>query len=220
MALFLVYAGIFTPIAGMTYACLSNSTCGCSANDAVLTKIIGGEPVGIDTWGWAVSIRVWNHHICGGSLISPTLVITAAHCLLSIGTKSSLSVTAGSKYLSAVRQQRSIADVYLHRQYDARIYLNDIALLRLSSALTMTDHSIARICLPSSSSQQYPSNNQVVVAIGWGVLSADDKASSDILQQVTLNTISDTAANCQRSTYDSRVQLCAGVKGGGKGRIK
>lgn len=220
MALLFVYAGILTPIAGLSYACWSNSTCGCSANAAILTKIIGGEPAGVDTWAWAVSIRVWNNHICGGSLISSTLVITAAHCLLSVGTKSSLSVTAGSKYLSYVRERRSIADVYLHREYDAGRYLNDIAILRLSSALTTTDRSLAWICLPLSISPQYPANDQTVVAIGWGVLSTDDKVSSNALQQVALKTISDASASCQRSIYDSRVQFCAGVKGGGKGRTK
>lgn len=216
---FVQYESVRTTSISTIYKCWSNVTCGCSYNDAILTKIIGGEPAGIDTWPWIVSIRVWNNHICGGSLISSTLVLTAAHCLVSVTTKSSLSITYGSKYLSIVNQRRSIADVYLHRDYDAERYIHDIALLRLSLAITINDrNSMAFICLPSSIGESYPPSNRSVVAIGWGVLASDAKISSNVLQQVTLNTIATRTASCQRTIYDRQAQFCAGVKEGGKGK--
>jgi secreted trypsin-like serine protease len=218
LSLILVVIELLSTIVATTqYTCQSNASCGCSINDAVLTKIIGGEPANIDTWSWAVSVRVDNNHICGGSLISSTLVITAAHCLLVVRTKSSLAVTIGSKYLFIVHQRRTISDVYLHRYYDAKRYIHDIALLRLSSPVSIIDGSLAIICLPTNLNRYYPSANRTVVAIGWGVLSTDDKRISPLLQQVTLKTIASTSPSCQRTIYDSRVQFCAGVHEGSKG---
>lgn len=203
------------------FRCWSNATCGCSSNEIILTKIVGGEPTGVDAWSWIVSIRVWNNHICGGSLISSNFVLTAAHCLVSVTTKAGLSVTFGSKYLSIVHQRRSIADVYLHRFYDPDRYIHDIALLRLSTPVNLNErNSLQFICLPSINNESFPPNDQSVVAIGWGVVSSEEKISSNVLQQVTLNTISTRAATCRRTIYDERAQFCAGVKGGGKGKMK
>jgi secreted trypsin-like serine protease len=219
LRLFFIQVG-FSAVASITYSCSSNATCGCSLNSAVLTKIVGGEQAETDTWGWAVSIRVSNSHICGGSVISSTYILTAAHCLASLKSISTLSVNAGSTYLSVIRQQRSASQIYIHQNYDAKTFVNDIAVIGLSSPLNMNDRSIARICLPLSTSTDYPPANATVIAIGWGVLSTGSKVTSNILEQVTLQVISKTAVNCQKSVYNANVQFCAGVQGGGKGILK
>jgi secreted trypsin-like serine protease len=216
LRLFFIHAG-FTAVATVIYSCLSNETCGCSLNSAVVSKIVGGEQAQTDSWGWAASIRVGNNHICGGSLISSTLILTAAHCLMSIQSKSSLRINLGSKKLSLLRQQRSVSNMYIHQEYDENTFVNDIAMIRLSSSVDMTDRSIALICLPSVLDTNYPPTNTSVVAIGWGVLASGDNMPSDTLQQVTLKTISYTAINCRTTVNNDTVQFCAGVQGGGKG---
>ena len=206
----------FTTITSITYSCWSNSTCGCSSNSAVLTRIIGGEEAQTNTWGWAVSIRSRNNHICGGSLISSDLILTAAHCLVSIKTISSISVTAGSKYLSIINQQRFVSETYIHQNYNPNTYVNDIALIHLSSPFDMNDKALALICLPSNIIE-YPTENTAVVAIGWGVLSTVDRISSNTLQQVSLEIIDNNDTTCERSIHNESVQFCAGIPGGGKG---
>ncbi len=219
LRVFFIQVG-FTAVTTIKYSCLSNATCGCSLNSAVLTKIVGGEQAGTDTWGWAVSLRLGKNHICGGSLISSTLVLTAAHCITSIRSISSLSINVGSKYLSVIHQQRSVSNVYVNKNYDSNSFVNDIAILRLSSVIDMSDRSIALICLPSTISTAYPPAGTTVVAIGWGVLSSNDKAPPNELQQVTLQTISSSDVNCRKSVNNATVQFCAGVHGGGKGTEK
>jgi len=216
LRLFFMHVGL-TVGATITYSCLSNVTCGCSLNSAVLTKIVGGEPAVTDTWGWAVSIRTGNSHICGGSLISSTLILTAAHCLISIRSIKSLHINVGSKYLSSRRQQESASNIYIHRDYDSNTMANDIAIIELSSSINMDDLSVALICLPPIVDTEYPPTNATVVAIGWGVLSSGDKAPSDSLQQVTLQIISYTNLDCRTSVSNDNIQFCAGVQGGGKG---
>ncbi len=216
LRLFFMYFA-FTTVATETYSCLSNTTCGCSKNFAVLSRIVGGEPVKTDTWGWAVSICVRDNHICGGSLISSTLIVTAAHCLTSITSPSSLRINVGSKYLSNIRQQRSVSNIYIHHNYDTNTFINDIAIIRLESSINMTDQSTALICLPSTNDTEYPSADETVVAIGWGILSSDDTTPSNILQQVTLNIIPNSVMNCDKILKDNNLQFCAGILGGGKG---
>ncbi|KAF2347687.1 Serine proteases trypsin domain [Trinorchestia longiramus] len=48
------------------------------------SRIVNGEPVPQGDAQWQVSIqsRMGSHHFCGGTLISPTWVVTAAHCTL------------------------------------------------------------------------------------------------------------------------------------------
>ena len=203
----------------ITYVCQSNSSCGCSVNSAVLTKIIGGEEVKTDSWGWAISIRFRNVHICGGSLISSELILTAAHCLVFVQAISSLSITAGSKYLSIINQQRPVSEISIHRYYDSETYINDIAIIRVSSPFNMNDRSLAIVCLPPSI-RNYPPNDMTVVAIGWGVLSVVEKVPSNVLQQVTLKTVASSIPYCYQTVYNESVQFCAGVEGGGKGSKK
>jgi secreted trypsin-like serine protease len=208
---------VITAAASTLYTCSSNATCGCSMNSAILTKIVGGEQAEIDTWSWAVSIRIYHSHLCGGSLISSTLVLTAAHCLISLQSVSGLSISVGSRYLSIARQVRPVSEVYIPDNYDSDEYINDIAVLRLSSPVDLTDRSVALICLPSSTKREYPPQGASVVAIGWGTLSSGAKKPSNTLQQVELKAMTSKVAICQEMIHDAAVQFCAGVKNGGKG---
>lgn len=199
----------------MSYSCSINSTCGCSLQSAILTKIIGGETARDDTWGWAVSIRANNIHSCGGSLIAPNLVLTAAHCFASVKDLSKYSITGASSRLSNIRQQRSIAQVFVHRQYHANTFENDLAAVRLSSSFDLDDRSLAVLCSSKGIIKNY-TNDITVVAIGWGVFSKDE-VISDVLRQVTLKIISYQNAACRRSIRNASIQICAGVPDGNKG---
>lgn len=205
----------------MLYSCSINSTCGCSKKVDLLTKIIGGEEIKDSSWNWMVSIRFRANHICGGSLISPNFVLSAAHCLVSLTSLSNVRITAGSIYLSNTNQERSISKVYIHRNYNSDKYINDIAIIQLSSSFDMLDSLLALICLPSETFKRQNQTNTDVIAIGWGVttIEKDKNTPSNVLQQVTLKLINDNDMSCQLTIHNRSVQLCAGDLLGTKGKM-
>ncbi|CAF0894687.1 unnamed protein product [Rotaria sp. Silwood1] len=189
-----------------TYSCSSSSSCGCSTNSATLARIVGGEAAASQTWGWAVSLKIGGS-LCGGSIISASWVLTAAHCV-SGASASQITVYAGSTSRLTGTQNRSVSSVTSHPSYNAATFVNDIALLLLSTPLNMTDPAVSTICLPSVSSAtlsagEWPPAGTTVVAVGWGRLSEGGSISST-LQQVTMQTV-----DRQSSTY-----TCQGDSGG------
>lgn len=141
-------------VSSTTYTCSPSASCGCSTNPAILTKIVGGESAAIQTWGWAASLRYTSSgsHFCGGTIISSTHILTAAHCTQTLRSPSSVRVYVGSIYLSGLNQVKGVAKIYNHPSYSSSTYLNDIAILKLSSPLNLDQVGVDLICLPNISS--------------------------------------------------------------------
>ncbi|NWU72492.1 CTRC protein, partial [Pterocles burchelli] len=49
------------------------------------SRVVGGEDAVPHSWPWQVSLQSLNagtwQHLCGGTLIDPSWVLTAAHCI-------------------------------------------------------------------------------------------------------------------------------------------
>jgi secreted trypsin-like serine protease len=200
------------------YPCDLNEPCGCSLNVAsVDARIVNGQTAATNTWSWATSLKIGGY-LCGGAVISDSYIMTAGHC---VTTASSYEITA---YLGSTRRfsgiTRDVSRIYLHPRYHSdpsgRYVLNDIALLKLSTPLNMTDRTLAIVCLPKSN-LALPVNTDVI-AVGWGT-TREGGSVSETLQQVTLNIVSSTSYLCTNIAPDTTVQFCAGIMPyGGKGK--
>ncbi|CAF3875769.1 unnamed protein product, partial [Rotaria sp. Silwood1] len=211
------------------YSCNRNAECGCSKTDARVDKIVGGESAVDSSWGWAVSLQRGGNHFCGGSIISPLHIITAAHCVLDpAAVIGFVNVVAGidvlSQSSSSKAQVRSIVSVFSHPNYNDTSKVNDIAVLRLNQLLDISyERSTARLCIPrvvsTNTNNDYPVPDSTMVAIGWGTLASGDISIPDNLhlQQVTLNAMSANHEMCIPTINNQQVQFCAAVIGGGKG---
>jgi len=147
--------GILLKIVSTTiYTCSSSARCGCSVNSAVVTKIVGGEPAPAQTWGWAASLRYSANGalFCGGSVISSSHILTAAHCTVGLSSPSSVRVYVGSIYLHSTAQVRDVSHIYSHPYFSLSTYVNDIAILKLSSPLNLDQTGVDLVCLPNVSS--------------------------------------------------------------------
>jgi len=229
---YIVFVFLFIDFVSPTiYSCDRNVGCGCSKTNANLNKIVGGEPAIQSSWGWAVSLQKGvNRHFCGGAIISPSYVITAAHCVNnSVELLRDMLVVVGidilSQSSSPMTQVRSVMHVIQHPQYDENSKVNDIAVLLLNQPLNISNEKgTARLCVPhvtpTDTANNYPIPDSPLVAIGWGILAFGQTSIpiSQQLRQVTLNEISAKNSMCKLTINNQQLQFCAGTKSGGKGK--
>ncbi|XP_071977967.1 serine protease 53-like [Engystomops pustulosus] len=159
------------------------SACG---SPVVTARIVGGTDAVDGEWPWQVSIFFQGDHICGGSLISPQWVLSAAHCFESSLTAADYLVYLGLFRLSETSGPHTVISgvqsLIIHDEYKGTGSRGDIALLQLSSPVTYTQY-ILPVCLPSAS-VTFPCALRCWVT-GWGHTSFyGDVPSNGTLQQV------------------------------------
>lgn len=181
-------------------------------------KIVGGQPATANTSRWITSLQYSGSHFCGGALIAPGWVLTAAHCLTGESASDpAFTVWVGGNDLTqpAQGQRVDVAEIIMHENYDDNLLVNDIALLRLAENI---NSDIAPVELASEAIMSGPgAPNQPVNVSGWGALSQGG-SSPDVLHEVTVPVVSNATCNAPES-YSGEItalQICAGLKAGGK----
>ena len=57
------------------------TSCGQGKTHVRRRRIIGGTVSSEGEWPWHISLRMSGTHVCGGSILSESLIVTAAHCV-------------------------------------------------------------------------------------------------------------------------------------------
>ncbi|XP_075783955.1 ovochymase-2 isoform X2 [Pelodiscus sinensis] len=107
-------------------------------NFNLLTRIVGGNQAKQGSHPWQVSLKRWQRHFCGGTIVSAQWVVTAAHCVLDRHLRDYLNITAGEHDLSlaeAGEQTLPVKSIIKHPYFNPRRPMNyDIALVKLDGA--------------------------------------------------------------------------------------
>ncbi|KAF6334527.1 transmembrane serine protease 5 [Rhinolophus ferrumequinum] len=181
------------------------------------SPIVGGQAVAPGRWPWQASVALGSWHTCGGSVLAPHWVVTAAHCMHSfrLSPLSSWRVHVGLVSHSMVRPHQGavVERIIPHPLYSAQNHDYDVALLRLRTPLHFSD-TVGAVCLPAEE-QDFPRGSQCWVS-GWGHTDPSHTHSSDTLQDTVVPLLSTQLCNssCIYSGALTPRMLCAGYLDG------
>ncbi|XP_029829668.3 trypsin-1-like [Ixodes scapularis] len=172
--------------------------------------IVGGRNATEGEFPWQVSLQRKNSrkHFCGGSIIKPDIIVTAAHCLRRKHPRH-IVVQAGLLDLDnppSYSQLRDVRKFAIHNSY--HFPANDIALLKLAAPFDFKKSKghIGTVCLPK---KDRPCKGSVEVT-GWGYKSTGGPSSPHLLG-VSVPVISHKICNLTTlRRYNSKIMFCAG----------
>jgi len=225
-----------------TISCVTD----CGKSDSARKPLItNGQASDRGQWPWHVAIYLGTHaekkeYICGGSLISPQVVLTAAHCVTTPGLSDirdygTLTIVLGkhkrlfndTELNTQIRQPKVI---HVSGDYNPLNFEADIAIIVLSSPVQFTFY-VRPVCIPeyfNSLIEEYQVRaGNLGTVVGWGLTETGNP--SDDLRMAQLPVVS--AKSCidsfasffqqnKRFTnfcagYQNGTGVCNGDSGGG-----
>ncbi|MFJ8665903.1 S1 family peptidase [Streptomyces sp. NPDC093600] len=173
-----------------------------STSSAAPAPVVGGTRAAQGEFPWMVRLSMG----CGGSLLTPQIVLTAAHCVSGSGNNTSITATAGVVDL----QSSSAIKVRSTKVLQAPGYNGtgkDWALIKLASPIT----SLPTLKIADTTAY----NNGTFTVAGWGS-AREGGAQQRYLLKATVPFVSDAA--CKEAYGSSLVpseEICAGYDQGG-----
>ncbi|XP_070712025.1 coagulation factor VIIi [Pempheris klunzingeri] len=215
-------------IAQVEYPCgrLPPQETGVNQSVVGLTRLVGSNHCPKGACPWQVLVQLNGNSHCGGVLIDPDWVVTAAHCIHG-NTVQTLAVVAGEHNLDVddgTEQRIPVAMAIAHEGYVPATGDSDVALLRLSRPVSL-NRDVVPVCLPTkdlAERELLPVRYHTVS--GWGKRTSGGNAESPgtptgapvspFLRTMSVPILQNSQCS-QRAQFNfTNNMLCAGYLGG------
>jgi len=161
----------------------------CGKPDIKGQRVIGGITAARGSWPWQILLMYGSRGVCGGSIVGPRHVVTAAHCI-------SRAKQYPSRFKVRVGEHRTdkregtevdyqVKKIYQHPEYNRPSPLNnDIAVLELVKPILFGKY-VQPVCLPDKSVKV----GSECYITGWGKVRHPGDMTN-VLQQVKMPVVS------------------------------
>ncbi|XP_019639399.1 PREDICTED: uncharacterized protein LOC109481308 [Branchiostoma belcheri] len=181
-------------------------------------RIVGGSTALKGEYPWQVALHVKGRgHHCGGTLIDPCWVVTAAHCMEYYDSSYTVVLGEHNNRVDEGSEQRfDLDESFSHQLYDDESTDNDIALLKLrrkNGMCAQTNQFVTLACLPESA-EQFPDGHECYIS-GWGNTDSSRPNYPATLMKAKVPLL--PISTCRRSYGDKLTDqmFCAGFMRGG-----
>jgi trypsin len=183
------------------FAAASGPSAGASAD------VVGGERVSINDYPFAVYLTTADgFQFCGGTLVAPDKVVTAAHCAAD-QEPSAIRVVGGREdKQSDDGTVAEVKDIWVHPEYTNALAGYDVAVLTLSSDLGYGT-------IPIATDEPYKEGTKTTV-LGWG-RTTDGGEQSRYLLAASVPVMADKDCKSAYKAYNADAMVCAGLPQGG-----
>ncbi|KAM7348606.1 brachyurin [Cochliomyia hominivorax] len=192
---------------------------------AIESRIISGTAAVPGQLPWQVILKKdeIDTLLCGGSIISDSWVLTAAHCTYGLP---SILLVFGTIELNNNSNNMTSSQIYIHPQYNPSNLHNDVSLIKLPTPLTFSN-TIQPITLVSSSQA---SNNFIgtrCIVSGFGLTDDEYLDYSEVLLWAQVQIINNSFCTsvfdpavvqdsnlCAKGDGNTNMSICSGDSGG------
>ncbi|RJQ69929.1 serine protease [Pseudonocardiaceae bacterium YIM PH 21723] len=177
-------------------------------NAEIRPVVVGGQVADIKQTPWVgfLATADGKNDYCGGTLVTPTKVITAAHCL-GEGAKVEAVVFGRQKHAATDGLIAKISKKWVHPKWNSQTIQNDLAVLTLAAPVT------GYAPLPLVDGADAYKAGTPAVSLGWGLTSGNGKPS-ETLKKVDLPVLGDAGCRGYYTNYDPASMVCAGETAG------
>jgi trypsin len=177
-------------------------------------RIVGGTTAGAGDNPFQVALLVRSDNnnqaaqFCGGTLVRPNFVVTAAHCSDFVRADQ-VQVLTGTRRLDGTGVRRDVLRIVIHPSWNAITFDNDVAVWQLSTGA-------AGISLATLATDDGTIGSNLLVT-GWGLTTEGGTSPVD-LQRVEVPLVDRTNCN-DANSYSGDItnrMLCAGLDAGGR----
>ncbi|KAL1769515.1 Kallikrein 1 [Sigmodon hispidus] len=186
----------------------------------IQSRVVGGSDCEKNSQPWQAAVFHYTKFQCGGILVDPKWVLTAAHCY-----SDNYQIWLGRNNLfehEPSAQHLLVSKSFPHPNFNLDLLKNitqnpkedysyDLMLLRLVKPAEITDH-VKVLSLPT----EEPTVGSVCLASGWGSTEPIELEYPEDLQCVHLDLLPNEDCAGAHTTEVTDLMLCAGDMKGGK----